>query len=196
MAKKPDRGGRRGRANPDPSAEESRLFEDAMRDVDPLDPDDRASPVQPRGAPPREEIAPRRGAAPAPAKPMRALKAGKPVDLDRRTMDRLRRGQIRPEGHLDLHGMTRGQAHAALHEFIATAHAAGKRCVIVITGRGRASFGGGVLRTETPRWLNLGSIRPMVLGFAEAHPKDGGAGALYVLLRRGAGGRAYIKDRR
>ena len=155
-----------------------------MRDVEPLDADDRAPRTPPRAKPPREAVAARRAA--TPAKPVRALKAGEPLDLDRRTMDRLRRGQIRPEGRLDLHGMTRDRAHAALHDFIATSHAAGKRCVIVITGRGRASFGGGVLRAETPRWLNLDSIRPMVLGFAEAHPKDGGAGALYVLLRRSA----------
>ncbi len=188
MAKKPDQSGRRGRATPGPTADESRLFEDAMRDVEPIAPDDRTPPAPPRAEPPRGGAEPPRAV--APAKPMRALKAGEPIDLDRRTMDRLRRGQIRPEGRLDLHGMTRDRAHAALHEFIAASHGAGKRCVIVITGRGRASFGGGVLRAETPRWLNLGTIRPMILGFAEAHPKDGGAGALYVLLRR----RARLKE--
>ncbi len=103
-------------------------------------------------------------------------------------MDRLRRGRMRAEARLDLHGMTRDEAHQALGEFLADARAAGRRCVIVVTGRGSVSAGGGVLRNETPRWLNTPALRPLVLGFAEAQPKDGGSGALYVLLRRGGKG--------
>ena len=80
--------------------------------------------------------------------------------------------------------MTQGQAYAALMSFVENSQAAGKRCVIVITGRGRTSEGGGVLRNETPGWLNSPSVRSRVLAFATAKPRDGGTGALYVLLRR------------
>jgi DNA-nicking Smr family endonuclease len=99
-------------------------------------------------------------------------------------MGRLRRGQMRPEARLDLHGMTRKEAYAALTAFIPRAQADGRRCVVVITGKGRVSEGGGVLRNEVPGWLNAPAIRQSILGFAAAQPRDGGTGALYVLLRR------------
>ncbi len=115
---------------------------------------------------------------------MPELRPGIAADLDARTMERLRRGRLRPEARLDLHGMTQDEAHRAVNGFIATSRSAGRRCVIVITGRGRAKLGGGILREQTPRWLNLQPTRGNILGFAEAQPKDGGAGALYVLLRK------------
>ena len=112
------------------------------------------------------------------------LTAGRSADLDGRTLERLRRGHLRPEARLDLHGMTQDQAYPSLMSFLEVSQAAGKRCVIVITGRGRAKDGGGVLRNETPGWLNSSIARTRVLAFATAKPRDGGAGALYVLLRR------------
>ena len=54
--------------------------------------------------------------------------------------------------------------------------------MIVVTGRGARD--GATLRTEVPRWLNEPGLRKLILGFSEAQPQDGGAGALYVLLRR------------
>lgn len=112
------------------------------------------------------------------------LSAGRSADLDGRTLERLRRGHLRPEARLDLHGMTQDQAYSALMSFLEVSQAAGKRCAIVITGRGRTRAGGGVLRNETPGWLNSPAARARVLAFATAKPRDGGIGALYVLLRR------------
>lgn len=97
---------------------------------------------------------------------------------DRRTLENLKRGKMRPEARLDLHGMTREEAFAALSSFVARAQADGVRVALVITGRS------GVLRSETPRWLAAAALRPRILGLAEAKPRDGGAGALYVLIRR------------
>ncbi len=115
---------------------------------------------------------------------MPELRAGIAADLDARTMERLRRGRMRPEARLDLHGMTQDEAHEAVTGFIAASRSAGRRCVILITGRGRVAKGGGILREQTPRWLNLQPVRGNILGFAEAQPKHGGAGALYVLLKK------------
>ncbi|MFL2669257.1 MAG: Smr/MutS family protein [Alphaproteobacteria bacterium] len=112
------------------------------------------------------------------------LAAGRSADLDKRTLERLRRGLLRPEARLDLHGMTQDQAYPSLMSFLEASQAGGKRCVIVITGRGRMTDGGGILRRETPGWLNSSTARSRVLGFATARPRDGGVGALYVLLRR------------
>ena len=66
--------------------------------------------------------------------------------------------------------------------FVRTARACGKRCVLVITGRGR--LGGGVLKAAVPRWLDEPEFRPHLLAIATAQPRDGGTGALYLMLRR------------
>jgi DNA-nicking Smr family endonuclease len=108
--------------------------------------------------------------------------------LDRGTARRLARGQREPEARLDLHGMTADRAHAALTRFVAEALHSGLRCVLVVTGMGRGEDGrqrgDGVLRRETPRWLSVPPLSGHVVGVFEAHPRHGGAGALYVYLRR------------
>ncbi|MDX1484084.1 MAG: Smr/MutS family protein [Alphaproteobacteria bacterium] len=116
------------------------------------------------------------------------LSAGAAPGLDKRTVQRLRRGQIRIEGRIDLHGMTREEAHQNLTRFLKASIRAGRRCVLVITGKGlRGETGSGVLRSEFPRWLNEAALRPMILSFAVAQPKDGGGGAFYVYLRKERG---------
>jgi DNA-nicking Smr family endonuclease len=102
--------------------------------------------------------------------------------VDRANAERLKRGKHPVEARLDLHGMTQTEAHRALEIFIRSSRAAGRRCVLVITGRG--SVGGGVLRAAVPRWLDEPAFRPHLLAIATAQPRDGGAGALYVMLRR------------
>ena len=175
MAKDPDRRGRRtGALDPADAA----LFRAAMREVEPITDagrDVETTPAVPAKTP--NAARPRAGAGPPPV-----LRAGAPADLDGRTATRLRRGHIRPEARLDLHHMTQEQAHHALVEFVSRSHGAGRRCVLVITGRGK--LGVGVLREQLPHWLNTAPIRGCILGFAQAQPKDGGAGAFYVLLRR------------
>ena len=104
--------------------------------------------------------------------------------IDRANAERLKRGRHKIEARLDLHGMTQDEAHRVLLGFIRAARAAGKRCVLVITGRGR--LGGGVLKAAVPRWLDEAEFRPHLLAVASARPRDGGGGALYVMLRRNA----------
>ncbi len=108
--------------------------------------------------------------APAPQAPSRGL--------DRRSAQRLKRGQMAIEGRLDLHGMTQEEAHRALGAFIARSHDAGLRAVLIITGKS------GVLYGAAPRWLEEGENRGRVLAASRAQPQHGGTGALYVLLRR------------
>jgi DNA-nicking Smr family endonuclease len=137
---------------------------------------------------------PRIGAAPAsPPMPLRRTtshrivppaKPAAPV-ADRGGEKRVRRGRVEIWGSLDLHGYTQDQARAALIGFLHRARADGGRVVIVVTGKGR---GGemGVLKARTPDWLSAPELRPLVSGMAPAHAKHGGAGAMYVFLRRGA----------
>lgn len=120
---------------------------------------------------------------PPPAKRAPApLKLGAIAAMDKRTGQRFKRGDMPVDGRIDLHGMTVEQAHGALTGFIRRSHARGARCVIVVTGKGER--GGGKIRREAPDWLNRPDLRPLILAVTEARQHHGGAGALYVLLKR------------
>jgi DNA-nicking Smr family endonuclease len=84
--------------------------------------------------------------------------------IDRANAERLKRGLHRIEARLDLHGMTQAEAHAALSAFIAASRAAGRRCVLVITGRGLGQSGLGVLKSSVPRWpgRSTGVLEPPI----------------------------------
>lgn len=110
---------------------------------------------------------------------------GARVGLDPRLIVRLRRGEFPVEAHLDLHGMTQADSKQALTDFIQESIHKGRRTVLVVPGRGLGSPGGRpVLKHATVNWLSHGMISGYVLGFVTARPTDGGAGAIYVLLRR------------
>ena len=112
------------------------------------------------------------------------LVMGQGAGVDKRRVQRLKRGQLDIEARLDLHGLTQKQAHARLDGFLAGAQDRGLRCVLVITGKGRVSQEGGALRRLVPRWLNGPPCRERVLTMSQAQPKDGGGGAIYLLLKR------------
>ena len=77
----------------------------------------------------------KRSLSPQPARPDRR---GAASGIDRRTAQRLVRGQMRVEDRIDLHGMTQEEARRALDRFLTSAASDGKRCVLVITGKGSA----------------------------------------------------------
>ena len=115
--------------------------------------------------------------------------------FDRGTLRQVKQGKIEIDGKLDLHGMTQAQAHLRLVKFIENAARSGKRCVLVITGKGAPEGAQkqhgflegstrGVLRRMTPIWLSARNLAPWVVDFQSALPRDGGDGALYVRLRR------------
>lgn len=112
--------------------------------------------------------------------------------LDRRSAEKLRKGQMPIEVTLDLHGMTQDQAYKAVQDFVVQGQAAGKRCVLIITGKGRdeegrrnpLSKGRGILKRMVPEWLAQKPLKPLILKTETARPQHGGDGAMYVLLRR------------
>lgn len=106
----------------------------------------------------------------------------KAKDVDRKTMERLKKGKMPIDATIDLHGMTQAEAHGALIDFIKDSYNRDRRCVLVITGKGK--LGPGILRQKVPIWLHDGEIGPLVLQETFAKHHDGGEGALYVLLRR------------
>jgi DNA-nicking Smr family endonuclease len=135
---------------------------------------------------PKAKSAVPKAPAPVPPPPVRPheLAHGLSVGIDKRQAERFRRGKTPIEGRIDLHGRTQAQAHDDLHDFVARAHASGKRMVLVITGKGITASKSGVLKENVPRWLNEPSLRRHVLAFDYAEPQHGGEGALYVLLKR------------
>ncbi|HVT56542.1 MAG TPA: Smr/MutS family protein, partial [Xanthobacteraceae bacterium] len=91
------------------------------------------------------------------------------------------------EAKLDLHGYKLADAKHRLADFLERAQAREKSLVLVITGKGTAAPKGaerGVLKREVPMWLSQPEFRALVIGFEEAASKHGGAGALYVRVRR------------
>lgn len=126
-----------------------------------------------------ETVAPKPAVSPA-ARPKQIVSHS----LDRPTYEKLAKGRLPIEGRVDLHGMSQEQAYSLLLSFLHRAHAGGVRYVLVITGKGSSSGGEGVLRRAVPAWLSTAPFRPLVSSHDHAARNHGGAGALYVRLRR------------
>ncbi len=194
---------RKGSSPADLSSEDKRLWQHVVRGAEPLTGRDRLRSrlddlrEQRRAAGAAGEKAPQTtpakrtfvaGPLARPVEPRKKqpgpLVHGARDGLDRRKADRLRRGKLPIEATLDLHGLRQAEAHRRLEHFLADSQAAGKRCVMVVTGKGVHKSEGGVLRAAVPRWLNEQPNRARVLSFDYAQQKHGGTGALYILLRR------------
>src|SRR5262245_10988626 len=171
-----------------PDPKERELWRTAMRDVRPLRGHKAAKPkaedapsAPPKEPAPKAPAAKRATPAPPPPKPKPAppeLAVGRIADVDKRLAERLRRGQLPIEGKLDLHGLSQQEAHDQLTGFIALSQKQGRRCILVVTGKGAWREGAGILREMVPRWLNERLNRARVLAIAQAQPQHGGAGAL------------------
>jgi len=122
--------------------------------------------------------------------------------VDRRTRQKLGRGQISVDATIDLHGLRQLDARGRLLGFFERCRARGLSWALVITGKGAAPYArhtlhsteyqatperGGVLRAALPEWLSEPEFRALVSGFQPAHPKHGGGGAFYVRIRRDRG---------
>ncbi len=119
--------------------------------------------------------------------------AGRPLKgLDGNTRERLKRGGVRPQASMDLHGLTQEAAHRALLSFLQRSRKSGLRLTLVVTGKGNPKNedaewmmrSHGVLKEMVPRWLNEPEFAALIAGSAPAHVRHGGAGALYIYLRK------------
>ena len=166
------------------SEDERVLWSTVTRSIAPLKGRKRAE-IAPEAAPAETRPKARPAPSAAPTPPQRT--APPPLaPLDRRTKQRLARSATEIGGRLDLHGLTQAEAHAALARFLHTAQARDVKVVLVITGKGGTEGEGrGVLKRQVPLWLEGVEFRSLVVGFEAAHIGHGGAGALYVRVRRG-----------
>ena len=113
-------------------------------------------------------------------------------NVDRSMAKRIKRTKYEVEGVLDLHGYTVDRAFEAVRNFVFEAYNHGKRCVIIVTGKGYGKGDEetdifatrGVLRDMVPQWLNAQDVRPLILSVSNPPENMGGSGALYIILRR------------
>jgi DNA-nicking Smr family endonuclease len=184
--------------------DEARLWEQATRSVAPVKPKPRVLPAPAPAAPatPSRTSQPTAAggkASPAPRQP--ATPASKPrvpaplADFDRRKARRIASGRIEVDDRIDLHGFLQRDARASLRAFLLASQAKGYKTVLVITGKGGGepadAYGSlmgerqrGVLKRSVPGWLAEPDLRAVVVSYTQATPRHGGAGALYVQLRK------------
>ena len=107
--------------------------------------------------------------------------------IDKKKLRDLKRGKIRPEATLDLHGLRRKEAHIRVLNFIETSIKAKLRFVLIITGKGNkfSNLGEvGVLKKELPQWIYQSAQSNNILAVFPAALNHGGSGAYYVYIRK------------
>nr|WP_243689446.1 Smr/MutS family protein [Geotalea toluenoxydans] len=102
--------------------------------------------------------------------------------MNQNRLRQLRRGTIRVDFQLDLHGLTRDEAVVSLARFVTGAYNRAQKAVLVITGKGNNSSGEPVLQAAVAGWLR-DKGKEMVAEFAPAPRQMGGSGAFVVFLK-------------
>lgn len=168
------------------SAEERALWRRVTADL-------RGHKVQPAELPraTAKLVVPAVRASPLIEKPQARRRATPGTTLDA-TWDReLRTGRVTPDRLIDLHGCTLAQAHGRVLSALGNAVADGDRLVVVVTGRAPAADRSrverplrGIIRASIGDWLHAAPFAGRIAAIRPAHARHGGAGALYVVLRR------------
>jgi len=174
------------------SADEAGLWAKVMASVRPL----RAVPAPlaataatPTAAPARvrKPAAPARAELPPPTKP------GPGVTLDGSWDKRIARGMIQPDSAIDLHGHNLASAHALLDQGLERAIRRGDRVLLLVTGKppraeSERPHARGAIRAAVGDWIAASRHAGQIAAVRGAHPRHGGSGALYIVLRRGRSG--------
>ena len=115
----------------------------------------------------------------------------KNISMDRKNFQRLIKGKKPIDEKLDLHGLTLLEAEKKVQTRLVAAHNAGKRLVLVVTGKGNHKktdeffrSQSGVIRKNLPIWCSHAPLANIILHISEAQRQHGGSGAYYVYLRR------------
>jgi DNA-nicking Smr family endonuclease len=173
----------------DETETETGSFADLAEGIDglePLEPGRRVPPnvTEPSQAPRQAGEGVRAGAPsplyfPDPNEPLLARHSS----IRHRTLVRLRRGEISQRVRIDLHRDTLATAKRCVIDGLLAASGPGEACALIVHGKGHHSPEGVArLKAALPAWLCDAALESRVLGFAPAQPRDGGSGAVYVLL--------------
>lgn len=166
--------------------DDSSLFGEAMQDVKPIRADNKAKlatarkKIKIRDHSESADINDVFSDAPVEDCPEQLLYSRSGITPD--TLKKLRQGKFQIDNSIDLHGMTVKAAREYLLEFLGECEVDGSRCIIIVHGKGFSSPGKKpVIKPMVNRWLREVA---KVLAFCSTLPKDGGTGAVYVLLKR------------
>lgn len=103
---------------------------------------------------------------------------------------RIQKGDLQPDVSIDLHGETLATAHVRLNRGLDAAIRRGDRVVLLVTGKPAVDnprlppTSRGVIRASIADWLAASHFSDRIAAIRNAHPRHGGAGALYIILRR------------
>jgi DNA-nicking Smr family endonuclease len=169
-------------------AEERALWARVIASVEPLE----GRAPQPAPPPPahRAPLPPVRARRPEPPSPPKIVVAApaKPNTLDGSWDRRLSRGLVDPDLAVDLHGHSLDSAWRVLDAGLDTAIRRGARLLLLVTGKPRAPGSGrGAIRAAVGDWLGASRHADAIAAVRNAHPRHGGAGAIYIILRRPRG---------
>ena len=171
-----------GSVTPPKTRKAARVTPGAILPDEPLKPETIKSPRSPILGKPKVSTKIRNAAPVAPAKAPPPAPRSAPEELEPRRQRRLSRERDPIEASIDLHGFGRFEAEDQLRAFLVQSQARGLKAVLVVTGQGRR--GGGIIRASIHEWLQGHALRGVVSGFAMAHRRHGGDGAIYVTLKR------------
>jgi DNA-nicking Smr family endonuclease len=114
-------------------------------------------------------------------------------NIDKKVFSKLKKGLLKPEATLDLHGMSFDKANKAVLDFVLISSNKNLRLILIISGKGQErnttdnfflENNSGTLKKSLPNWLSSSQLKSLVLNFTTAHISHGGEGAYYVYLRR------------
>ena len=166
--------------------DEQALWDRVIASVTPLHP--RASPSKPAPAPPEPAPAPPRIRTPPPEPRKNPPPPAPGNTLDGTWDRRLSRGLVQPDATVDLHGHNLATAYALLDDRLDQAISMSARLLLLITGKpptdDRRPVGRGAIRAAVGDWLAASRHASDIAAVRNAHPRHGGAGALYIVLRR------------
>jgi DNA-nicking Smr family endonuclease len=149
-----------------------------------------AAPAPPRATKPSKALTRALVTRPPAAKPVAAPPPPRQNTLDGSWDKRLSRGIVSPDSSIDLHGHTLSSAHAMLDDGLSRAIARGDRVLLLVTGKpprpeSERPHARGAIRAAIADWLAASRHADAIAAVRGAHPRHGGQGALYIVLRRG-----------
>ncbi|MBV1912448.1 MAG: Smr/MutS family protein [Cycloclasticus sp.] len=169
------------------SDEDSLLFRESMRDVKVLAKNERYSfEEKPKPKPIKKNLAVKLNAGHPFIQETNIIQSNDVLFYTRngvqhKTTKQLKRGRLIIDEKVDLHGLTKQEAHELLLEFLVEQVSLRHRCILIVHGKGTGSLNNRpVLKNLV---YNLLKNEPSVLAFASAQQRDGGTGAVYVLLK-------------
>ena len=171
-----------GSVTPPKTRKAARVTPGAILPDEPLKPETIKAPRPPVLGRPKVSTKIRNTVPAEPSRPAPVPPRSIPEELEPRRQRRLSRERDPIEASIDLHGFGRFEAEDQLRAFLTSSRARGLRAVLVVTGQGRR--GGGIIRASIHEWLQGHALRGVVSGFATAHRRHGGDGAIYVTLKR------------